>query len=99
MIYVLILTAVLLICLFGMDAVYWGIAILGGLYLFTFIFGWIVSPKFRKVIREQDNRYLEHKRQKKYAKKKYRKYPTDRMFRNYYRTGDRNYLWNENYRK
>ncbi len=98
MIYLVLLILVFALCLCGsgsaVSAIFLGgmIGFLGyGIHRYMHGNNWL----YRKVVDEN----AEEARKMKYAKKNFRRYPSDRMFRNYYRTGDRNYLWNEDYRK
>jgi len=93
MVYVIIFLFLLLLLCGAFTEVGMLLAVVGGICIL-----FIAYVGVRSII---DSEYEERiKREVEEArKKKYRKYPTDRMFRNYYRTGDRNYLWNEDYRK
>jgi len=98
MVYVIIFLCLLLLLCGAFTEVGILLAVAGGIcILFVAYVGVrsIISPEYEERIKRE----AEEARKKKYAKKKYRKYPTERMFRDYYRTGDRNYLWNEDYRK
>ncbi len=105
MIAILMIFVLFLLLCGEFTILFWIFAPFAGLYMCYMLYSTFrmsVDPEYRKKVErkvEKARREIEKEGRGKTGYKACRKYPTDRMFRNYYRTGDRNYLWNEDYRK